>query len=207
MKKSANRLKNSMIWFFLFSLILLFYHLGFTFIFIMLIITSIISSMFIVRAFIYDYKTFKKLKQDLNFKKLYEEDKKRIKREQEIFKTRYTTREEKGFNYNNYECEWEKQRRRIENEMLKAMFYNTFKNESAHDYTNSYNKTGHYTIFSPYDISARQILGVSQTATDEEIKRAFRKMALKTHPDTGGDTKEFQKVNWAYQVLTKGVIK
>jgi len=45
-------------------------------------------------------------------------------------------------------------------------------------------------------------LGVEKTATQDEIKKAYRKLAHKYHPDKGGDTKEFNKVNEAYQVLS-----
>lgn len=45
-------------------------------------------------------------------------------------------------------------------------------------------------------------LGVEKTATQEEIKKAYRKMAHKYHPDKdGGDEEQFKKVNEAYQVL------
>lgn len=47
-----------------------------------------------------------------------------------------------------------------------------------------------------------QILGVEKGASKEEIKKAFRKMAHKYHPDkTGGDEAKFKEVNEAYQVL------
>lgn len=48
-----------------------------------------------------------------------------------------------------------------------------------------------------------EILGVSSSATQEEIKRAFRKLAHKYHPDKGGgDEKKFKEINEAYQVLS-----
>ena len=39
------------------------------------------------------------------------------------------------------------------------------------------------------------ILNISKTASKEEIKKAYRKASLKHHPDRGGNTEEFQKVN------------
>lgn len=44
-------------------------------------------------------------------------------------------------------------------------------------------------------------LGVAKTATQDEIKRAFRKLASQHHPDKGGDTAQFQKIQAAYDTL------
>ena len=45
-------------------------------------------------------------------------------------------------------------------------------------------------------------LGVPRTATTDEIKKAFRKLARKHHPDTGGDEAKFKELNEAYEVLS-----
>jgi len=46
-----------------------------------------------------------------------------------------------------------------------------------------------------------ELLGVAKTATMDEIKKAYRKKAIKMHPDKGGDQAEFQKLQQAYDVL------
>jgi len=49
------------------------------------------------------------------------------------------------------------------------------------------------------------ILGVERTATDAEIKRAFRKLAQQWHPDVNTDPaaqERFKEINEAYQVLS-----
>ena len=43
-----------------------------------------------------------------------------------------------------------------------------------------------------------KILGINEQATDEEIKRAYRAMAAKYHPDVGGDAWVFEQIRDAY---------
>ncbi|MBU4315486.1 molecular chaperone DnaJ [Patescibacteria group bacterium] len=45
-------------------------------------------------------------------------------------------------------------------------------------------------------------LGIEKSASKDEIKRAFRKLAHEHHPDKGGDEAKFKEVNEAYQVLS-----
>lgn len=48
-----------------------------------------------------------------------------------------------------------------------------------------------------------KILGVEKNASGDEIKKAFKKLALQYHPDRpGGDEKKFKEINEAYQVLS-----
>ena len=45
------------------------------------------------------------------------------------------------------------------------------------------------------------VLGVDPTATSEQIKTAYRKLARQHHPDSGGDAEKFKQVTEAYDVL------
>lgn len=48
-----------------------------------------------------------------------------------------------------------------------------------------------------------KILGVEKSANEEEIKKAYRKLAHKYHPDkSGGDESKFKEINEAYQILS-----
>ncbi|MBI4138514.1 MAG: molecular chaperone DnaJ [Candidatus Wildermuthbacteria bacterium] len=46
------------------------------------------------------------------------------------------------------------------------------------------------------------ILGVEKGATEEDIKKAYRRLAHKYHPDKGGDAGKFKEVSEAYQILS-----
>ena len=46
-----------------------------------------------------------------------------------------------------------------------------------------------------------ETLGVNHTSTPKEIKNAYRKLASKHHPDKGGDTEQFKKIQEAYDTL------
>jgi len=45
------------------------------------------------------------------------------------------------------------------------------------------------------------ILGLDETASQEQIKAAYRKLALQHHPDKGGDPKKFSQLTEAYDTL------
>ncbi len=45
------------------------------------------------------------------------------------------------------------------------------------------------------------ILGILPDASEKEIKKAYRRKAMKIHPDRGGNTEDFKKLSEAYEVL------
>lgn len=47
-----------------------------------------------------------------------------------------------------------------------------------------------------------EILGVSPGSSIDEIKKAFKTLAMTHHPDKGGDPEKFKEINNAYQMLT-----
>ena len=46
------------------------------------------------------------------------------------------------------------------------------------------------------------ILGLKETATQDEIKKTYRKLAKENHPDAGGDEDKFKKISEAYDILS-----
>ena len=46
-----------------------------------------------------------------------------------------------------------------------------------------------------------KVLGVQESSNQDDIKKAYRKLSLKHHPDRGGDAEQFKKINEAYSVL------
>ena len=47
-----------------------------------------------------------------------------------------------------------------------------------------------------------QVLGVDRNASEAEVKKAFKKLAMKHHPDRGGDEAKFKEINEAYERIT-----
>lgn len=45
-------------------------------------------------------------------------------------------------------------------------------------------------------------LGIDKKASVDDIKKAYRKLALVNHPDKGGDPKKFQEISHAYEILS-----
>lgn len=45
-------------------------------------------------------------------------------------------------------------------------------------------------------------LNIDPSASEEEIKKAYRKKAMKSHPDRGGDAEQFHQITKAYDILS-----
>ena len=46
------------------------------------------------------------------------------------------------------------------------------------------------------------VLGVDKKADSKSIKSAYRKLAMRYHPDKGGNEAKFKEINQAYEVLS-----
>ena len=56
----------------------------------------------------------------------------------------------------------------------------------------------------PIYAQSLEVLGLPRGARAEQIKKAYRKKALRMHPDKGGDPEEFKKLNAAFDYLKGG---
>lgn len=54
-------------------------------------------------------------------------------------------------------------------------------------------------------MSPYEVLGVKEGADKATCKKAYRKLCMKYHPDNGGDTEMFDRVNKAWSMIDKGV--
>jgi len=57
----------------------------------------------------------------------------------------------------------------------------------------------------PRDVDTTKLyetLGVEKDADDKVIKKAYRKLAIKNHPDKGGDEAKFKEISAAYEILS-----
>ncbi|KAG9133383.1 hypothetical protein Leryth_021694 [Lithospermum erythrorhizon] len=52
------------------------------------------------------------------------------------------------------------------------------------------------------DTKYYDVLGVQKSSSQEDIKKAYRKAAIKNHPDKGGDPEKFKEISHAYEVLS-----
>src|SRR5690606_13354124 len=58
---------------------------------------------------------------------------------------------------------------------------------------------------SPMSASPYEVLGVAASASQDDLRKAYRRMVRETHPDTGGDVHRFRQVQEAWEpVGTEG---
>jgi curved DNA-binding protein CbpA len=65
----------------------------------------------------------------------------------------------------------------------------------------------HLNSIVPEKMDLYQVLGCLPTATSEQIKVCYRKLALKHHPDKGGDPEMFKNLSKAYQILINSELR
>lgn len=53
------------------------------------------------------------------------------------------------------------------------------------------------------EVNACVVLDLEGTINENQLKQKYRELALKHHPDVGGDTEQFKKINSSYELLSK----
>jgi len=77
------------------------------------------------------------------------------------------------------------------------MFFNNFGNFGDFDHGEGEGATEDVDNKGLYEL-----LGVERDADDATIKKAYRKLALTSHPDKGGDPEKFKEITTAYEILS-----
>ena len=94
--------------------------------------------------------------------------------------------------------------------------YNTPKfNSSNHNGSSSYKNYNnssssyvrYYRLSELNDNNPYNCLEINESATEEDIRKAYKKLILLNHPDKGGDPEIFNKVHEAYQMLSNPLTK
>lgn len=71
-----------------------------------------------------------------------------------------------------------------------------------HVYSRYYTENG-ITLSGLYDPNLLAVLGLSEDASTDDIKKKFRELVLRYHPDKGGDSEKFIELLDAYKKLTE----
>jgi len=80
------------------------------------------------------------------------------------------------------------------------MFHNFF--EHAFEGGGGHHRQRHQPRKNVDTESYYKFLGVEKDATKKELKKKYRRLAMKMHPDRGGDPDKFKELNKVYEVLT-----
>ncbi len=103
--------------------------------------------------------------------------------------------------------EEQEKKQQDERRKKKQQEQNNYQNKNKQKDKKTYSSNSHKKTYSRWDSSnAYEVLGVSQNATQQEIKKAFRDLAKIYHPDLTQNNKDehkiiFQKINNAYKKL------
>ena len=92
--------------------------------------------------------------------------------------------------------------------------YHTPKFNSSNSNNLSYNKNNSSSNYVKYfrlselnDNNPYNCLDINQLASEEEIRKAYKKLIIINHPDKGGDADKFNKIHEAYQMLSNLITK
>lgn len=105
--------------------------------------------------------------------------------------------------YMNYEEEFKKRESKRKREFEEE--YNRKSKEKAHNFFKSYFgwDIPHEDPVSFSEDYPYNVFGLKKSASSEDVKKAYRKEILKTHPDRGGSNEAFRKIREAWEYFKK----
>ena len=113
----------------------------------------------------------------------------------------------KDYNFNSKTNSNQKNNKNIYNTpKFSSLNYNNSSSYYRND-NNSSNNERYIRLSELNDNNPYNCLEVSQLSTDEEIRKAYKKLIIINHPDKGGDPEQFNRIHEAYQMLSNPITK
>lgn len=105
--------------------------------------------------------------------------------------------------YHDYENHM-RQKKRVREEQEEQERSERFKNffEGFYGYDKGFNTEEKESLDKDYPYN---VFGLKRSASDDDMKKAYRKAVLKAHPDKGGSNELFRKIRQAWEYFTKNI--
>ena len=111
------------------------------------------------------------------------------------------------FDKKSYEKSNIKPKKEEEKEIYNTPKFNSFSSSTYNKYNNTSTNIRYIRLSELDDNNPYNCLDISQLSTQDEIRKAYKKLILINHPDKGGDAEKFNKIHEAYEILSNPITK